>query len=172
MKGSWRIGIVTVSDRSAKGERDDRGGPILKELAHDMGGDITAYEVIPDDLATIEAALISLADEERCDLILTTGGTGFTARDVTPEATKSVIDKEVPGLPEAMRMETIKQTKMSILSRAVAGIRGHTLIVNFPGSPKAIKECFAVIEPTLPHALELLRGNSEHSDHACPLRKT
>lgn len=163
MKEPWRVGIVTVSDRSAKGEREDRGGPILKEMAHHIGGDITAYEVIPDEIKTIAEMLISLADDKRCDLIMTTGGTGFTARDVTPEATQSVIDKEVPGLPEAMRMETMKQTKMSILSRAVAGIRGQTLIVNFPGNPKAIKECFAVIEPTLPHALELLRGDGDHN---------
>lgn len=162
MTAPWRVGVVTVSDRSSAGDREDRGGPVLKELAIKAGGQVTAYKIVPDDVPAIEEALGTLADQERCDLIVTTGGTGFTARDVTPEATKNVIHKEVPGLPEAMRMETMKQTKMAILSRAVAGIRGQTLIVNFPGNPKAIKECFAVIEPVLPHAIELLRGNSDH----------
>lgn len=163
MKKPWRIGIVTVSDRSSTGEREDKSGSILKELGQQIGGNITAYKIIPDEMSKIEETLVFLADVKQCDLILTTGGTGLTARDVTPEATQSVIHKEVPGIPEAMRMETFKQTKMSILSRAVAGIRGKTLIINFPGSPKAIKECFDVIEPVLPHALQLLRGNSDHT---------
>lgn len=162
MKGPWRVGVVTVSDRSSTGEREDRGGPVLKELATGMGGEITVYKIIPDEVTAIEEILVYLADVKHCDLIMTTGGTGFTVRDVTPEATKNVIHKEVPGLPEAMRMETLKHTKLSILSRAVAGIRDHTLIVNFPGNPQAIKECFDVIAPVLPHALQLLRGDSDH----------
>lgn len=117
-----------------------------------------------NEMDAIKKTLITLADDRRCDLIMTTGGTGFAARDITPEATRSVIDKEVPGLPEAMRMETIKHTKMAILSRAASGIRGQTLIINFPGNPKEIEECFTVIEPTLPHALELLRGDGDHHD--------
>lgn len=162
MNTTWHVGIVTVSDRSSTGEREDKSGPILKELAQQINGNITAHKVIPDDRPQIEKTLSFLADVEQCDLIMTTGGTGLTARDVTPEATQSVIHKEVPGIAEAMRMETFKQTKMSVLSRGVAGIRGKTLIINFPGSPKAIKECFDVIEPALPHALQLLRGNSGH----------
>lgn len=165
VKTVWRVGVVTVSDRCSKGEQEDKGGPVLKELAAKISGEVIAHKIVPDEMAAIEEILVSLADGKQCDLIVTTGGTGFTARDVTPEATKNVIQKEVPGLPEAMRLETLKQTRMAILSRAVAGIRGQTLIVNFPGNPKAVKECFAVIEPVLPHALQLLRGDS---DHACP----
>lgn len=162
MSSPWRVGVVTVSDRSATGEREDIGGPILQQCVRRIGGHVTAYKIIPDESVAVEKELKYLADQDRCDLIMTTGGTGFAVRDVTPEATKNVIHKEVPGLPEAMRMETIKFTKMAILSRAVAGIRGKTLIVNFPGNPKAIQQCFAVIEAVLPHALQLLRGNTEH----------
>ncbi len=133
-----------------------------------MDGEVSAYTVVPDEVDAIERTLITLADAEQCDLVITTGGTGFALRDVTPEATKRVIQRDVPGIPEVMRMETRKKTIMSALSRSVAGIRGQTLIVNFPGNPKAIEECFDVIEPLLPHALRLLRQNVDHdvSDNA------
>jgi molybdopterin adenylyltransferase len=157
---SIRVGIVTVSDRCARGEQDDKSGALLKELCRDW--DLCAYEIVPDEQAQIEQTLEKLADETGCQLVFTTGGTGFAPRDVTPEATRAVIHKEAPGLCEAMRMETLKQTKFAILSRAVAGIRNQTLIINLPGSPKGVEECFAIIRPVLPHALALLAGNTNH----------
>ncbi|MFS8580497.1 MAG: MogA/MoaB family molybdenum cofactor biosynthesis protein [Novibacillus thermophilus] len=162
MSHVWRVGVVTVSDRCAKGERKDEAGPLLKERVKRMDGEVSAYTVVPDEVDAIERTLITLADAEQCDLVITTGGTGFALRDVTPEATKRVIRRNVPGIPEMMRMETRKKTIMSALSRSVAGIRGRTLIVNFPGNPQAIEECFDVIEPLLPHALHLLRQNVDH----------
>ncbi|RAL26092.1 molybdopterin adenylyltransferase [Thermoflavimicrobium daqui] len=157
---SWKIGIITVSDRGTTGERIDLSGPALVELCNQW--EVIAYEIIPDDQKTIEETLVQLADEKKCDLIFTTGGTGFAPRDVTPEATKAVIHKEVPGIPEAMRSATLTNTKFAILSRAIAGIRNQTLIINFPGSPKGVKECFAVIVDVLPHALQVLTKNVSH----------
>lgn len=162
MQDRWRVAVITVSDSGARGERQDESGPVLKELVRLAGGKIDTYKVIPDDKKSIEETLILLADHEKVNLVLTTGGTGFAATDVTPEATKAVIHKEAPGLAEAMRLATAEKTPFSMLSRAVAGIRGHTLIVNFPGSPKAVKECFEVIQPVLPHALQLLQGHTKH----------
>jgi molybdenum cofactor synthesis domain-containing protein len=132
----------------------------LKELCKDW--ELLAYQIVPDEQHQIEQTLKKLADETGCQLIFTTGGTGFAPRDVTPEATRAVIQKEAPGLCEAMRSATLKHTKFAILSRAVAGIRNHTLIINLPGSPKGVEECFAVIRPVLPHALNLLAGNTKH----------
>ncbi|MGA9174340.1 MAG: molybdopterin adenylyltransferase [Thermoactinomyces sp.] len=157
---SISVGIITVSDRCAKGEQEDKSGAILKELCKDW--DLLAYQIVPDEQRQIELTLKKLADETGCQLIFTTGGTGFAPRDVTPEATRAVIQKEAPGLCEAMRSATLKHTKFAILSRAVAGIRNHTLIINLPGSPKGVEECFAVIRPVLPHALNLLAGNTKH----------
>jgi molybdenum cofactor synthesis domain-containing protein len=157
---SISVGIVTVSDRCAKGEQEDKSGAVLKELCKDW--DLLAYQIVPDEQRQIELTLKKLADETGCQLIFTTGGTGFAPRDVTPEATRAVIQKEAPGLCEAMRSATLKHTKFAILSRAVAGIRNHTLIINLPGSPKGVEECFAVIRPVLPHALNLLAGNTKH----------
>ncbi|MBH8599619.1 MULTISPECIES: molybdopterin adenylyltransferase [unclassified Thermoactinomyces] len=155
-----KVGIVTVSDRSAKGEQEDASGELLKRLCPKW--DIVAYRIIPDEQDQIEETLKTLADKTGCHLILTTGGTGFAPRDVTPEATKSVIDKEAPGLCEAMRAATLKFTKYAILSRAVAGIRNQTLIINLPGSPKGVEQCFAVIEDILPHALALISEDPQH----------
>jgi molybdopterin adenylyltransferase len=157
---SISVGIITVSDRCAKGEQEDKSGAVLKELCKDW--ELLAYQIVPDEQHQIEQTLIKLADETGCQLIFTTGGTGFAPRDVTPEATRTVIQKEAPGLCEAMRSATLKHTKFAILSRAVAGIRNHTLIINLPGSPKGVEECFAVIRPVLPHALNLLAGNTKH----------
>lgn len=157
---SISVGIITVSDRCAKGEQEDKSGAVLKELCKDW--DLLAYQIVPDEQHQIEQTLKKLADETGCQLIFTTGGTGFAPRDVTPEATRTVIQKEAPGLCEAMRSATLKHTKFAILSRAVAGIRNHTLIINLPGSPKGVEECFAVIRPVLPHALNLLAGNTKH----------
>jgi len=158
----WKVGIITASDKGSRGEREDKSGNILQELISSINGEIISYEVIPDEQSIIEEKLVQLTDVVGCELILTTGGTGFAARDVTPEATKAVIQKEVPGLPERMRAATLANTKFAVLSRATAGIRGNTLIINFPGSPKGVKECFEAIQDVLPHALQILRGNTEH----------
>ncbi|MBA4493803.1 molybdopterin adenylyltransferase [Paenactinomyces guangxiensis] len=158
---SWKVGIVTVSDRCANGDREDSSGQLLIRLCQNW--QVTEYKVIPDEQQQIEQTLIQLADQAGCDLILTTGGTGFAVRDVTPEATRAVIHREAPGLCEAMRAATASQTKFAILSRAVAGIRNQTLIVNLPGSPKGVEECFAAIADVLPHALEVLTKNVSHS---------
>lgn len=158
----WKVGIVTASDKGSTGERKDQSGALLHELVAEMNGEVVVYEVIPDDQQVIQECLIEMADIRKCDLIFTTGGTGFSARDVTPEATKAVIHKEAPGLPERMRAATLVNTKYAILSRATAGIRGSSLIINFPGSAKGVKECFEAIRDVLPHALQILRGNTEH----------
>lgn len=158
----WKVGILTASDKGSIGEREDKSGVLLHELVKQIDGEVIAYHVIPDDQKTIEEYLIKLSDIVKCDLIFTTGGTGFAARDVTPEATKSVIHKEVPGLPEKMRATTLANTKFAILSRAMAGIRGASLIINLPGSSKGVEECFQSIEDVLPHALQILHGNTEH----------
>ncbi len=153
-----RAGLLTLSDRSSRGERADASGPVLRAFAETrLGAEVAAQAILPDDLAAIRALLIHWCDELKLDLILTTGGTGFAQRDVTPEATRAVIEREAPGLAEAMRAESLKATKHAMLSRAVCGMRGRTLIINLPGSPKAARENLETLAPVLPHALELLR---------------
>jgi len=160
---SFRAGILTVSDKGAAGEREDTSGAAIRELLFGIDATIDRYEIIADVRDLIAERLTAWADAIRLDLIVTTGGTGLGRRDVTPEATLDVIDYEVPGLAEAMRAEGLKHTPMSMLSRAVAGVRGRTLIVNLPGSPRGVRENLSVILPVLPHARELLRGeSSEH----------
>lgn len=155
----YRVGILTVSDRSAHGEREDRSGPALAAaLAGLPGAEVVARAVVADEQVAIEEALRRWLPEG-LDLILTTGGTGFSPRDVTPEATRAVIEREVPGLAEAMRLASLRVTPHAILSRAVAGIAGRTLIVNLPGSPKAARENLETILPALPHGLDKLRGD-------------
>ena len=152
------VGILTVSDRASRGESEDRSGPLLVRLVkEELGWRVAVQAVVPDERVRIAEVLRRWADEEDVALILTTGGTGFAPRDVTPEATRDVIDREAPGLVEAMRAESLRVTPHAMLSRAVAGMRGRTLIVNMPGSPKAVAEQFAVIRPALPHAIRLLR---------------
>jgi molybdopterin adenylyltransferase len=151
-----RFGVLTVSDRSSRGEREDLSGPELVSMVEANGWKVTAQAVAPDERADIQAVLADWADGGGVDVILSTGGTGFAPRDVTPEATLAVIEKQAPGLAEAMRQESLKVTPHAMLSRAVAGIRGKTLIVNLPGSPKAARENFSVIIPVLPHVVELL----------------
>lgn len=153
--------VVCVSDRCSRGECEDRSGPLISELVAPLG-ETEEYVVVPDDRELIARTLIRLCDEGKADVVFTTGGTGFAPRDVTPEATKAVIEKEVPGIPEAIRYESLKITPRAMLSRAAAGIRGKTLIVNLPGSPKAVKESLEVVLPVLPHAVETLSGNTQN----------
>lgn len=153
-----RAGILTLSDRSARGERPDESGPLLARIVRErLGAQVEAQAVLPDERAAIEQTLRAWADGLDLDLVLTTGGTGFAPRDVTPEATRAVIEREAPGLAEAMRADSARQTPHAMLSRAVCGIRGRTLIVNLPGSPRAARENLAVLLPVLPHAIALLR---------------
>jgi molybdenum cofactor synthesis domain-containing protein len=160
-----QVGILTVSDRAAAGDYEDVSGPrIVEILQAETDWSVIQQEVVPDDRDAIAEALIAWA-AAGIDLILTTGGTGFAPRDVTPEATLSVIDRVAPGIAEALRAESIKLTRHAMLSRAVAGLRGRTLIVNLPGNPQAIGESLAVLLPVLPHALDLLQPGS-HSDTA------
>lgn len=160
-----RFGILTLSDRSAKGERADISGPALADLVRAQGWAVVRQDILPDDEASIRSALTEWADNGEIDVILTTGGTGFAPRDATPEATRKVIEREAPGLAEAMRAESLKKTPHAMLSRAVAGIRGRTLIVNLPGSPKGAAENLQTILTVLPHAVQLLTDdpNSEAS---------
>ncbi len=159
-----RTAVLTVSTSVSARRSEDRSGPALAARAEAAGCEVVAMEVVPDDFALIEDRLHHYVEEVGCDLIFTTGGTGFTPDDITPEATRAVIDREAPGIAEAMRAASLAHTEMAVLSRAVSGIRGRTLIVNFPGSPKAVQECFDVLEPALGHAVRTLRGESRH-DH-------
>lgn len=155
-----RISVVCVSDRCSRGECEDKSGPLISELLSSIA-ETDEYVTVPDERELISAELVRLSDEVRSDIVLTTGGTGFAPRDVTPEATKAVIEKEVPGIPEAIRQQSLLITPRAMLSRAVAGIRGKTLIINLPGSPKAVRESLEVIIPVLPHAVETLSGNTQ-----------
>lgn len=156
----YRVGILTASDKGAAGQRDDLSAGVIKEIISSAGWRVDDYRIVSDDLDTIRDALIDMVDREKLDLILTTGGTGFSPRDVTPEATKAVIDREVPGIPEVMRAVSLKKTPRAMLSRAVAGIRKSTLIINLPGSRKAVRECLDAIMDSLPHGLEILTGRT------------
>ena len=154
------FGILTVSDRCSRGEAEDKSGTLLSELLSPLGK-TAEYKIVPDEKEEISASLIKMADTLGCDVIFTTGGTGFAPRDITPEATKAVIEKEVPGIPEAIRYESLKITPKAMLSRATAGIRGKSLIINLPGSPKAVRESLGVVLPVLSHAVETLSGNTQ-----------
>jgi len=153
---SLRIAILTVSDRSASGERPDSSGPALAEVVESQGWQLVRQEILPDDRLALEYRLITWADSGEIDVVLTTGGTGFSPRDVTPEATEAVIERAAPGLAEAMRSTSLHVTPHAMLSRATAGIRKRTLIVNLPGSPKGAVENLQVLLPVLPHAVQLL----------------
>lgn len=163
-----QVGIMTLSDRASSGEYEDQSGPLIRDIVETQlpGAQVHREAVVPDDFATIKDELTQWCDEAQVDLILTTGGTGFTPRDVTPEATQAVIERAAPGLAEAMRAASLRVTPYAMLSRAVAGIRGRTLIVNLPGSPKAVKENLQVILPALPHAIALLQQDKgTEADH-------
>jgi molybdopterin adenylyltransferase len=154
-----KVGILTVSDKGARGGREDRSGPAVREMIEAAGGEVVRTRIVPDEPDDIRGALIEWSDAG-LDLVLTTGGTGFGPRDRTPEATRSVIERETPGLPEAMRRAGAEKTPTAILSRSVAGIRRATLIVNLPGSEKAVRESLAAILPALPHGIEILKGEA------------
>lgn len=157
-----RAVVITVSDACSRGERTDASGEALVRLLNETGAEIVAKEIISDDPDPISEKLRAYADRDDVNLVVTTGGTGFSPRDNTPEATLAVIERNAPGLAEAMRMETRKDTRMSIISRGVCGIRSGALIVNLPGSPKGVRESFAVIKPVLAHAIALLAGDTRH----------
>ncbi len=156
----YSIAVLTVSDTASSGSREDLSGPLAAELMSNAGYSISSYEVLPDDPDAVAARLISWADSGSVDLILTTGGTGFSPRDMTPEATKAVYDREVPGIPEMLRARSAETVPTAWLSRGTAGIRGSTLIVNLPGSAKAVRECIGILLPVLHHSLEVLGGDS------------
>ena len=154
----YHVAVLTVSDRSFRGERPDEGGPLVAELLKNAGYDVTVTAIVPDEQAQIEEKLRQIADSGEVQLLVTTGGTGFAPRDVTPEATLAVCDRLTPGIPEAMRYASMRVTSRAMLSRAQAGIRKGTLIINLPGSPKAAKENLEVVLPAIGHGLEMLSG--------------
>jgi molybdopterin adenylyltransferase len=158
-----RVGILTVSDKGARGERADTSGEAIREMVASLEATVEHYEVVPDEEEVIASRLRKWADETGLDLILTSGGTGVSPRDVTPEATLAVVERLVPGMAEAMRQEGLRYTPMAMLSRAVVGVRGHTLIVNMPGSERGVRQSLAHLLPVLSHAVEMLRG--EAGDH-------
>lgn len=155
---SFSIGVLTLSDKGSRGEREDESGRVLRQMVADLGS-VDRYEVIPDDQERIVQTLVRWVDQDHLDLILTTGGTGLTLRDITPQATARVLDYEVPGLAEAMRAASLQKTPHAMLSRALAGVRRTTLIINLPGSPKGVRENLEVVLPALPHALAKLKGD-------------
>jgi len=160
------IGILTISDKGSQGQRHDKSGEVIRDSLSRLNSRVIKYDVVPDEVEVIAGKLAEWADEGSIDVILTTGGTGLSQRDVTPEATLSAIDKVVPGFAEAMRVQTLNITPMAMLSRATAGVRGNCLIINLPGSPKAVGECLEIILPAVPHAVEIIKG--EVTEHAHP----
>ena len=155
-----RVVVITASDKGYKGEREDLSGPAVKEIVEAAGYQVVSMDVLPDDRGLLSARMAEIADQGLAELILTTGGTGFSQRDVTPEATEDVIERRVPGIPEAMRAFSLTITKRAILSRATAGIGKRTLIINLPGSPKAVRESLEVIIEALGHGIEILTGDA------------
>jgi len=154
-----RAGVITVSDKGSAGQREDQSGPEVERILKTIGIEVILRAVVPDEIHQIRDILVDFADQQKMDLIVTTGGTGVAPRDVTPDATLGVIDKEIPGMAEAMRRESCKITPHALISRAVVGIRGRTLIANLPGSPKGARENLAVLLPALPHAIEKIKGD-------------
>jgi molybdenum cofactor synthesis domain-containing protein len=165
-----RVAILTASDRSSRGERPDTSGEEITRIVTEQGWQVKHTAILPDDLLALQTALSEWCDSSQYDLVLTTGGTGFSPRDVTPEATRAIIEREAPGMAEAMRLDSLKVTPHAMLSRAVCGIRKRTLIANLPGSPKGAVENLRVLIPVLPHAVELLREDPHaEAGHLAPL---
>ncbi len=158
--GKFSFGVLTMSDKGSRGERQDTSGPYLVKTLADLGYREKAYSIIPDNIEAIQKTLISWVDDEKIDIIISTGGTGVAPTDVTPEAMTGVIEKEIPGMAEAMRAESLKKTPNAVLSRGKAGIRGNSLIINLPGSEKAARENIAVLLPALAHALDKIQGGT------------
>jgi molybdopterin adenylyltransferase len=161
-----KVAILTLSDKGSRGERKDTSGPAIEKIMKKIDAEVISYDILPDEKALIKKKLLSLCN--KVDIIFTTGGTGVSPRDVTPEATREVIKREIPGISEAMRLMGLKKTPFAVLSRAVAGVRGKTLIINLPGSPAAVRENLSVILAVLPHAIEKIHG----SDAECARNKT
>lgn len=157
-----RVAIITASDSGYRGEREDLSGPAAREIVEKAGYEVVSMDILPDDQVMLAGKLQEIADTGKAELILTTGGTGFSERDITPEATEEVIERKVPGIPEAIRAYSMTITKRAMLSRGTAGIRGKTLIVNLPGSPKALKECLEYIIDALGHGIEILTGEASN----------
>lgn len=155
-----RAAVITSSDSSWRGEREDLSGPVVKEILETNGYEVTAMIILPDDREMLGSKMAEIADNNQAELILTTGGTGFSQRDCTPEATADITERQVPGIPEAMRAYSMQFTKRAMLSRAAAGIRKGTLIINLPGSPKAVRECLEYIIDSLEHGIEILTGEA------------
>jgi molybdopterin adenylyltransferase len=154
----FSVGILTISDGVSRGERQDGSGQTIRDILSGTDGQVIKYDVIPDEADSIARKLAEWADQGDIDIIFTTGGTGLAPRDVTPEATLSIIDKTVPGITEMMRVQTFAKTKLAMLSRAAAGLRKRCLIINLPGSPRAVSECLEVILPAIPHAVKIIKG--------------
>ena len=157
-----RLAIITVSDSGYRGEREDLSGPVIKRIAEQNGYQVVSANILPDERIELRDELIKIADEGLAELVLTTGGTGFSQRDCTPEATIEAAERLAPGIPEAMRFYSLRYTKRTMLSRAAAGIRKNTLFVNLPGSPKAVEECLEYIIPELAHGIDILIGAAGH----------
>ncbi|MEA2088044.1 MAG: molybdopterin adenylyltransferase [Candidatus Caldatribacteriota bacterium] len=155
-----KVGILTISDKGSRGEREDISGKVIEEVVKKINGEVKYYQIIPDEKDIIQEELIKAVDKLHLDLILTTGGTGLAKRDVTPDATSAIIEKEVPGISEIIRGESFKKTDRAILSRGVAGIRKESLIINLPGSPKGVRESLEIILEALPHGIEILKGQA------------
>lgn len=164
-----KVGIITASDKGSKGEREDRSGLVIQEIVREQGWEVTDYVILPDERNELASKMKEWCDAEYVDLILTTGGTGFSPRDYTPEATLDIIERNVPGIPEAMRYYSLQITPRAMLSRSVAGIRKKTLIINLPGSPKAVRENLESIIGSLAHGIGILKGSS--SECAMPEKK-
>ena len=157
------VAVLTLSDKGSKGSREDVSGPMIEKALKKIGAKIKYYEILPDEKRVIKEKLLDYS--AKVDLILTTGGTGLSPRDVTPEATLEILDRQVPGITEAMRLECLKKTKRAMLSRAVAGVKGGSLIVNLPGSPKAVRESLSIIIDVIPHAIEKIKGDTSECAH-------
>ena len=166
----FSIGIITASDKGSRGEREDISGRTIATMLAGIG-EVRHYVVVPDEREALSKEMVNMADTLAVDLILTTGGTGLSPRDVTPEATLAVIDRHVPGIPEAMRAKSLEITSRAMLSRAVAGVRGRTLIINLPGSPKGVKECLEVVLPALEHGLAIMKGEAGECGGPAPAGK-